>query len=222
MLWSAHALGKRTELWFAHGCSGHRMLLEQEQICGLGMDALVIVCSSNTNGIMVWAWMLWSAYAPCAWMLWSPYAFGTRTDLWFGHGCSGQRMLSDHERHKGLGMDALVSVCSSNTNRIMVWAWMLLSAYALPTRTELWLVHRCLGHRMLSDYERNNGFGTDALVRACSSKTNGIMVWAWMLWSAYVPPTQTDLWFASPTGSRSSRRLRASRGLHEHRALSCS
>ena len=75
---------------------------------------------------------------------------------------------------------------------------------------------------MLSDYERNYGFGTDALVRACSSNTNGIMVWAWMLWSAYVPPTQTDLWFAGPPGSRSSRRLRGSRGLHEHRALSCS
>ena len=27
------------------------------------MDALVIVCSWNTNGIMLWAWMLWSSYA---------------------------------------------------------------------------------------------------------------------------------------------------------------
>ena len=32
--------------------------------------------------------------------------------LWFGHGCSGERMLLEHERHYGLGMDALVSVCS--------------------------------------------------------------------------------------------------------------
>ena len=36
---------------------------------------------------MVWAWMLWSAYA-----------LGTRTRLWFGHGCSGQRMLWEQER----------------------------------------------------------------------------------------------------------------------------
>ena len=32
---------------------------------------------------------------------------------------------SKHERYDGLGMDALVIVCSRNTNVIMVWAWML-------------------------------------------------------------------------------------------------
>ena len=117
------------------------MLLEREQNYGWGMDALVSGCSWKTNGIMVWAWMLWSAYAP-----------GTRTEVWFGHGCSGQRMLLEHgrnygllwsaqrmllehERSDGLGMDALVSVCSWNTNGIMVRAWMLWSAYALGTRT---------------------------------------------------------------------------------------
>ena len=30
-----------------------------EETSGLGMDALVTVCSWNTNGSMVWAWMLW-------------------------------------------------------------------------------------------------------------------------------------------------------------------
>ena len=53
--------------------------------------------------------------------------------LWFGHGCSGQRMLLEHERDYGsgmdalviVGMDALVIVCSGNTNEIMVWAWTL-------------------------------------------------------------------------------------------------
>ena len=69
-------------LWFGHECSGHRKLLEHERNYGLGMDALVTVCSWNTNGIMFWAWMLWL-----------PYALGTRTELWFGHGCSGHRML---------------------------------------------------------------------------------------------------------------------------------
>ena len=42
-----------------------------------------------------------------------------------------------HERNCGLGMDTLVSVCSSNPNGIKVWAWMLSLAYALRTRTEL-------------------------------------------------------------------------------------
>ena len=27
---SSHALATRTSLWFGHGCSGYRMLLEQE------------------------------------------------------------------------------------------------------------------------------------------------------------------------------------------------
>ena len=103
-------------MWFGHGCSGRRLLLEHdrsygsghgcsgyrnhqkvERTYGLGMDALVVACflehgrnygswhgcsakrsHSKMNGIMTWAWMLWSEYA-----------LGTRTDLWFGHGCSG-------------------------------------------------------------------------------------------------------------------------------------
>ena len=45
-------------------------------------------------------------------MLWNPYALETRTLLWFGHGCPGNRMLLKRERYHGLGMDALVTVCS--------------------------------------------------------------------------------------------------------------
>ena len=156
-------MGTRTRLWFGHGCSGHRMLWEHERDYGLGMDALVSVYSGNTNEIMVWAWMLWSAYA-----------LGTRTRLWFGHGNSFRRMLWEHERAYGLGMDALVIVGSG-----MVWAWMLWSSYALGTRTSLWFGHGCSGHRRLWD-----GLGMDALVIVCSGNTNEIMVWAWMLWSA--------------------------------------
>ena len=78
------------------------MLSKHERYYVLGMDALEIVCSRNTNVIMIWAWMLWKSYA-----------LETRTLLWFGHGCSGNRMLSKHERYYGLGMDALVVVCSS-------------------------------------------------------------------------------------------------------------
>ena len=46
------------------------MLLEHERNYDLGMDALGTVCSWNTNGIMILAWMLWE-----------PYALGTRTEL---------------------------------------------------------------------------------------------------------------------------------------------
>ena len=184
MLWSSYALGTRTLLWFGHGCSGHRMVLEHERYHGLGMDALVIVCSWSTNVIMVWAWMLWSSYGLRA-----------RTLSWFGHGCSGHRMLFEHERYYGLGMDALVIVCSSNTNVIMVWAWMLWSSYALGTRTLLWFGHGCSGHRMVLEHERYHVLGMDALVIVCSWNTNVIMAWAWMLWSSYALRTRTLLWF---------------------------
>ena len=53
----------RSLFWLGHGCSGHHMLLEHERNHGLGTDALVTICSWNANGIMVWAWMLWSSYA---------------------------------------------------------------------------------------------------------------------------------------------------------------
>ena len=82
---------------------------------------LVTVCSWNTNGItawgmdgiMVWAWMLWSPYAlgherdyglgmdgimVRACVLWLLYAVGTRTGLRLGHGCSGHRVLLEDER----------------------------------------------------------------------------------------------------------------------------
>ena len=68
---------------------------------GVGMDAVITVGSWNTNVIMVWAWML------C-----SPYDLGTRTELRFGHGCSGHRMLLEHERNYALSGHALVTVCS--------------------------------------------------------------------------------------------------------------
>ena len=69
--------------------SGHRILLEHERDYGLGhgcdhalgMDALVTVYSRNTNGITAWGMdgiMVW------AWILWSPRALGARTELRLG------------------------------------------------------------------------------------------------------------------------------------------
>ena len=71
------------------------MLLEHKRFYGLDMDALVTV------------------------------ALGKRTLLWFGRGCSDNRMPLEHKRYDGLGMDALVTECSWNTNVIVVWARML-------------------------------------------------------------------------------------------------
>ena len=84
------------------------MLLERAQNYGLGINALVIECSWNTNGIMVRAWMLWASST-----------IGTRTELWLGHKCSGHRVLLEHERNYDLGMDALGIEYYWNTHGIM-------------------------------------------------------------------------------------------------------
>ena len=73
-----NALGTRRELWFWHGCSGAPTQFEYERYYGLGMDALLSVCSWNTK-----------------------------------------------EGNDGFGMDALAVLRNSNTDAIMVWAWML-------------------------------------------------------------------------------------------------
>ena len=124
------------------------MLLEHERHNDLGMDALII---QRTR---------------------------TRTSLWFGHGCYSDRMLLEHERYYGLGMGATMTVCSSNTNVLMVWAWALWSPCALGTRTFSWFGHGCSGQRMLLEHERYYGLGMGATVTVCSWN---IMVWAWML-----------------------------------------
>ena len=96
----SHALGTRTLFWFGHGCSS------------------IIVCSRNTNVIMVWEWLHYLSYALLSYASEHEHycglgmgarlcALGTRTLLWCGHGCTCSRMLSEHERDYGLGMDAL-------------------------------------------------------------------------------------------------------------------
>ena len=78
-------------------------------------------------------------------------------------GCSGDRMLLDHERNYGLDMDDLVIACSWNTNGSMALACMLWLPHALATRTELWFGHRCSGDRMLLEHERNYGLSISIL-----------------------------------------------------------
>ena len=88
---------------------------------------------------------------------------GTRTELWFGHGCSGDRMLLEHERNYCLGMDA------AGPRMLLEHA----RNYGLSMNAA--------GPRMLLEHEQKYGFGVHALVTACSCNTNGILVWAWML-----------------------------------------
>ena len=177
MLWQPYALGTRTLSCFGHGRIANRMLPEHERYHGLGMGASPTVCSRNTNAIMLWAWAHWQ---PCA--------LGTRTLSWFGHGCSGNRMLWEHERYHALGMGALATVCSGNTNVIMLWAWAHWQPCALGTRTLSWFGHGRIGNRVLWEHERYHGLGMDALATVCSRNTNVIMLWAWALWQAYAPP----------------------------------
>ena len=127
-------------------------------------------------------------------MHWSPYALETQTLLlllWLWQGCIGRRMLSKHERNYGFGMDALVTVCSRNTNVFMVWAWTHWLPYALETRKLLGFRHECSGHRMLSKHERDSGLGMNAVVTICSRHANVFMIWAGMHWSAYALETRT-------------------------------
>ena len=42
-----------------------------------------------------------------------------KTKLWFGHGCTGDRMHLQHERYCGMGMDTVVTVCTWNTNAFL-------------------------------------------------------------------------------------------------------
>ena len=63
----------------------HRVHAQHERDCGLSMDALVTILSWNRNGRV-------------GWMLQSPYSLGTRTEIWFGHGCSSHRILLKHKR----------------------------------------------------------------------------------------------------------------------------
>ena len=127
------------------------------------MDAAVSVCSWNTNGLVL------------------------------GHRCSGHRMHLEHERNYALGMDAAVSVCSWNTNGIMLWAWMIWSSHARGTRTEVCFGRGCSGHGMHLEHERNHALGMDAAVSVCNCNANGIMLWAWMVWSSHALGTRTEL-----------------------------
>ena len=76
--------------------------------------------------------------------------------LWFGHVCAGKRMLSEHERYYGLGMDALVTVCSRNTYALGRGTLLLFGLVTVRSRNTnvLWFGHGCIGHGMFSKHQR--------------------------------------------------------------------
>ena len=98
---------------------GDSMLLEHERNYGLGMDALVTICSGKAHGITVWAWMLWRPSFLRTRALSLFWHGCLRTKGRFGHGCTVRRMFLEHARNYGLGMDARVTVCSWKVNGIM-------------------------------------------------------------------------------------------------------
>ena len=84
-------------------------------------------------------------------MIWSPYALGTRTKLWFGHGCSGQPMLLEHVLNYGLGKDALISLYALAEHDLAAYAGGRAKVLENPTakyapwtnfHTELWVCAR--------------------------------------------------------------------------------
>ena len=90
------ALGTRTLLWFGHECSGYCMLWEHEQHYGLGMDAVVIGCTRNTN-----------VSIPLL-----PHIPPTQSSETSQNRVRKSPRLLKHERYHGLGKDALVIRCS--------------------------------------------------------------------------------------------------------------
>ena len=74
-------------------------------------------------------------------------------------------MHSENKRYYGLGMDALVTARTRNTNRTLSW-----------------FGHGSSGYRMHSEHERQYNLGMDALLIGCTRNANVILVWAWMLW----------------------------------------
>ena len=64
----------------------------------------------------------------------------------------------EHERYNGLGMDALVTVCSWNRTVTMSWAWMLLSLSAV-------------------EHDRYYGLGMDAFIMECNRTRS--LLWFW-------------------------------------------
>ena len=104
---------------------------QDEYYHDLGMDPLNIGYIWNTNIIMIWAWMLRLLDI-----------LGIRMSLWFGHGCSGERMHSEY---------ALLWIGHGCSGERMH------SEYAL-----LWFGYGCSGEHMHSEdeyYQRGLGHG---------------------------------------------------------------
>ena len=79
---------------------------------------------------------------------------GNTNLIMFGHGCSGNRMRSEHERYHALGVGVVAVGCTRNTNVIMVWRRVLPQSDALGTRTSSCFGHGCCRNWMHSEHKR--------------------------------------------------------------------
>ena len=107
------------------------------------------------NGTMVWAWMHCLLYAR-----------GRRKLFWFGHGCTGCRMLLKHERNHGLGINAPLIALISEHERNSALGMDALPITLPRTQTLLWFGHGCTRYRTLLEHERTYCLGMDALLIA--------------------------------------------------------
>ena len=131
--------------------------------------------------------LLWTTSAKCAGLQPSLPARSSRTLIWFGHGCAGNRRLSNRERYYGLGMDALVTGGSriATGNR-------RLSKHEHYNGLGMDALVSVVCSRNISKHKRYYGLGMDVLVTACSS-----FIRSCPLLSAVLPPLQPS-WLASP------------------------
>ena len=76
--------------------------------------------------------------------------------LWFGHGCSVNRMQLEHGCYYGLRM-------------------VLCDSIAMRTRASLWFGHGCTGDRMLMWHERYYGLDTEMFQPSKTLKISAVM-----------------------------------------------
>ena len=103
---------------FGLGCAGSRVRLEHQCYYGLGMDALLTVCTWNTNVMMVLATECSENVAVC-----------------WGLGCGDNQMQIEQGYYHGVGMDAPITGWSWSMDVVMAFARMLWHPSGVGART---------------------------------------------------------------------------------------
>ena len=92
---------------------GHLVVIAgpRQDVARFSAVAQGVFCQSNCNKAVIKEAFEWNAWHPLPGVQLERLCEGlqTRSLEWFGHGCSGNRMLLEHELYCGLGMDALLT-----------------------------------------------------------------------------------------------------------------